>query len=90
MKEYVLVFDAHRPDELKEYLKRHHIKYASWFEEILNRKPIMTCSGELVEAIRIAADNEVYGWARKEWYKERTSLPIKYLKSDSREFLGDI
>ena len=90
MKEYVLVFDAHRPDELRKYLKRHHIKYQSWFEEILNRKPVMTCSGLLVEAIRIDADNEVSAWARKEWYEKETSYPIKYIKTDSREFLGEI
>lgn len=89
MKEYVLVFDAHRPDELKKYLKRHHIKYGSWFESILN-KPVMTCSGILVEAIRIDSDNEVSAWARKEWYEECTNYPIKYIKTDSREFLGEI
>lgn len=89
MKEYVLVFDAHRPDELKKYLKRHHIKYGSWFERILN-KPIMTCSGDLVEAIRIDADNEVNAWSKKEWYIECTKYPIKYLKTDCKEFLGEI
>lgn len=89
MKEYVLVFDAHRPDELRKYLKRHHIKYGSWFENILN-KPIMTCSGDLVEAIRIDSGNEVYAWSQKEWYIECTNFPIKYIKTDSREFLGEI
>lgn len=89
MKEYVLVFDAHRPDELKKYLKRHHIKYSSWFERILN-KSVMTCSDELVESIRIDEDNEVHAWARKEWYEECTNYPIKYIKIDSREFLGEI
>ena len=89
MKEYVLVFDAHRPDELKKYLKRHHIKYSSWFEEILN-KPVMTCSGELVEAIRINSDNEVYAWNRKEQYEKNALYPIKYLITDRREFLGEI
>lgn len=90
MKEYVLVFDAHRPDELKKYLKRHHIKYGTWFEEILNKKPVMTCSGELVEAIRIDADNWVNTWSKKEWYEQYTNYPIKYLKTDWKEFLGEI
>ena len=89
MKEYVLVFDAHRPDELKKYLKRHHIKYQSWFESILN-KPVMTCSGELVEAVRIDTYNAVRAQASKEWYEKCTNYPIKYLKTDSREFLGEI
>lgn len=89
MKEYILVFDAHRPDELRKYLKRHHIKYGAWFESIIN-KPVMTCSGELVEAIRIDTDKEVRAWARKEWYKECTNYPIKYLITDNREFLGEI
>lgn len=89
MKEYVLDFDAHRPDELKKYLKRHHIKYGSWFAEIIN-KPVMTCSRELLEAIRIDIDEEAHAWDRKEWYEDCTNYPIKYIKTDSKEFLGEI
>ena len=88
MKDYILFFNCSKPDILKAYLKKHKVKYSSWFESILN-KSLTTCGGMRVEAIHIM-DNEVYTWASRGWYTQTFQNRVPFVDIDTRNFIGEI
>lgn len=88
MKDYILFFNYKQPEVLRQYLKKHRIKYGRWFESIISGQKCETRGGTLVEAVRIV-NNIVDGYASRNWYLQNFR-DWEFVILDTRIFVGEL